>query len=530
VSGTVGGPTLHAVRRPATNVVLAARARRSTADPTFRLANTNLRVAPSRSHVAAARVLLQSSNKPARYPIDIADRMERKLLRMSTILLFVGSVGWCWPVLSELRSLISVSPAAASIHPHVSYCQRFNRCRGKADSEIGKLDPFNKSIYAPSAARHVTRRSGTRLGRESAARIVARERSGTQTRFARHGRTAAVKHAAKEPKPILKPSVRLASLEAAPPPVEANPSHIPSNVGALTSLVDFETAPFPYHGSVPNSGQPFLNGGAEGHWGHVNFHGNVLWESQTFSDDRVLLHIPPSFDPKRPAVMVVFFHGHGANLAQDVRDRQQVPAQITAAGANAVLVAPQFAVNAADSSAGKFWEPNGFKRFLDEAAVKLARMYGDPRTAFTFATMPIVIVAYSGGFGPTLSVLDRGGVRSRVRGLVLLDALYGGTGKFADWIAENRSTFFVSSYTPHTAHRNAYLERLLRKRSVPYSSELRNSHLQGMVTFLPAGDISHRDFVSHAWADNPIRDILARMDDSDLRIETAGVVESNSGD
>jgi hypothetical protein len=84
--------------------------------------------------------------------------------------------------------------------------------------------------------------------------------------------------------------------------------------------------------------------------------------------------------------MVVFFHGHGANLAQDVRDRQQVPAQITAAGVNAVLVAPQFAVDAADSSAGKFWEPNGFKRFLDEAAVKLARMYGDPRSAFAGQT------------------------------------------------------------------------------------------------------------------------------------------------
>ena len=143
------------------------------------------------------------------------------------------------------------------------------------------------------------------------------------------------------------------------------------------------------------------------------------------------------------------------------------------------------------------------------------------RTAFTFARMPIVIVAYSGGFGPTLSVLDRGGVRSRVRGLVLLDALYGGTGKFADWITDNRSTFFVSSYTPHTAHRNVDLEHLLRKRSVPYSSELRDSHLQGMVTFLPAGDVSHRDFVTHAWADNPIKDILLRMDDSDLRIETA---------
>ena len=83
--------------------------------------------------------------------------------------------------------------------------------------------------------------------------------------------------------------------------------------------LNFETAPFPYHGAVPDSGQSFLNAGIDGHWGHVNFRGDVLWESQTFSDDRVLLHIPPNFDPKRPAVMVVFFHGHGANLAQDVQ-------------------------------------------------------------------------------------------------------------------------------------------------------------------------------------------------------------------
>src|ERR1700726_2386410 len=171
--------------------------------------------------------------------------------------------------------------------------------------------------------------------------------------------------------------------------------------------------------------------------------------------------------------MVVFFHGHGANLAQDVSDRQQVPEQITAAGVNAVLVAPQFAVNAGDSSAGKFWEPKGFKRFLDEAAVKLARMYGDRRTAFTFAKMPIVIVAYSGGFGPTLSVLERGGVNSRLRGLVLLDAIYGGLPKFANWIANNRSAFFISSHTPHNRSRTVELEQMLSNQSVPYSLRLR---------------------------------------------------------
>ena len=181
--------------------------------------------------------------------------------------------------------------------------------------------------------------------------------------------------------------IHLAALETVAPqypplrtPSEPGPSRIPF-IGARTSLVDFETAPFPYHGAVPGSNRPFLSAGEEGNRGHVNFRGRVFWEFPTFSDDRVLLHIPPGFDPKRPAVMVVFFHGHGANLARDVRDRQQVPAQITAAGTNTVLVAPQFAVNAANSSAGKFWEPNGFKRFLDEAAVKLAEPLRRPAAA-----------------------------------------------------------------------------------------------------------------------------------------------------
>jgi len=467
------------------------------------------------------------SREPASRISELREKLELNLLPVSAALFVVGAIGWCWLIFYEFRPPALVTPAAAA------YAMT---PLAKTDSEIGKFDPFSSSTYARTNDPRVAGTGNTRLeGGETPASIVAREWSRLETpRIADRGRASA-KHAAKDSKPNVKPMVRLASLEGAAPPMaafhaapEAIPSHIRPNIGAETSLVDFETAPFPYRGMVPGLNRPFLNAGEQGHRGHINFRGHVFWESQTFSDDRVLLHIPPGFDPGRPAVMVVFFHGHGANLARDVRDRQQVPAQITAAGANAVLVAPQFAVDAPDSSAGKFWEPNGFKRFLDEAAVKLARLYGDPRSAAAFARMPIVIVAYSGGFGPTLSVLDRGGVRSRVRGLVLLDALYAGIDKFADWIAENRSTFFVSSYTPHTAHHNADLERLLRERSVPYGSDLRPKHLQGMVTFLPAGDISHRDFVTHAWADNPVKDILARMDDVDPKIATAGTTASIS--
>ena len=316
MSDTVGGLTLHGICRPAKIVVPAVCARRFAADPTFRLENTNPCVVALRGHVETGRALFQSTKNLGRRLINIRNGLERKLLRMSVVLMFVGSLGWCWPVISDLRSIILVSPAAASIHRHISDCQRLNRCRGKANSEIGKLDPFSSSTYAPSADPHGTRNSGTRLGRESRARIMTRERSHLQTRALERGHARAT-HATKVLKPSLKARIRLASLEATAPPVQTIPSRIPSDAGVLTSLVNFETAPFPYHGTVPDSGQPFLNVGTEGHLGHVNFRGNVLWESQTFSDNRVLLHIPPGFDPKHPAVMVVFFHGHGADLTQN---------------------------------------------------------------------------------------------------------------------------------------------------------------------------------------------------------------------
>ena len=94
--------------------------------------------------------------------------------------------------------------------------------------------------------------------------------------------------------------------------------------------------------------------------------------------------------------------------------------------------------------------PAAFKRFIDESADHLAQLYGDPHAARAFANMPIIIVGYSGGFMPTAWSLDVGGLSNRVRGVFLLDAVYGELDKFASWIENNRSGFFVSSYTHYT--------------------------------------------------------------------------------
>jgi hypothetical protein len=278
--------------------------------------------------------------------------------------------------------------------------------------------------------------------------------------------------------------------------------HVPPLQKTATTLEPFDNAPFPVR-TASTTGSDTVR---------IHFRSKVTWEKGAFSDPRVLLHIPKGFDPNKPAVMVVFFHGHGATLTRDVLDRQEVPLQISESHANAVLVAPQLAYDARSSNPGNLWEPGAFARMVREAGERLTRLYGDPRVGRTFSNMPIIIVAYSGGYLSAATSIERGGLKNRIQGVVLLDALYGELDGFASWIRSNRSGFFVSSWTRSTQRRNAQLEEMLSDHDVSYGHALAMNRLDGKVVFLPGEDgIRHRDFVNHAWADKPIKDILDRL-------------------
>ena len=280
----------------------------------------------------------------------------------------------------------------------------------------------------------------------------------------------------------------------------------------LTTLISMKSSAFPYFGENPRSESAFLNVSSGERKGHRSYSGKVYWQDETYNDSRVLVHVPEHFDAKRPGVIVVFFHGNGATLERDVRDRQLVPQQISDSGVNAVLLAPQMAVDAADSSAGKFWQPNGFKRFMEESTAHLARLYGDPSSAKAFANMPIVIVGYSGGFLPTAWSLEVGGITKRVAGVILLDAIYGELDKFASWIENNRSGFFVSSYTRYTKPRDQELMAMLRQKGVSYRESMDGPLRPGSVVFVQTRDgITHRSYVTQAWTEHPLKDVLVKM-------------------
>jgi hypothetical protein len=279
-----------------------------------------------------------------------------------------------------------------------------------------------------------------------------------------------------------------------------------------TALVRLKSSAFPYLGHNPRTDEPFLNVSNGERRGHRSFNGRVYWQDETYNDNRVLMHVPENFDIRKPGVIVVFFHGNGATLERDVRDRQLVPRQISESGANAVLLAPQLAVDAADSSAGKFWQPGGLRRFVAESADHLARLYGEPGAAKTFANMPVVIVGYSGGFMPAAWSLDVGGLGNRIRGVFLLDAVYGELDKFASWIVNNRSGFFISAYTQSTKRHEQELMQMLKEKNIAISDNMDGPIRPGSVVFVQTAEgINHRDYLTQAWTENPLKEVLAKM-------------------
>ena len=134
---------------------------------------------------------------------------------------------------------------------------------------------------------------------------------------------------------------------------------------ARSNVVQFKYSPFPYTGTLPENGQPFFDVVQGRRHGHTSQRGGIYWENPTYSDRSVLLYLPPGFDIKRPVVIIAFFHGNETRLLRDIRDRQQVLRQLAESGLNAALIVPQFAVDARDSSAGRFWRQDMFARFVD---------------------------------------------------------------------------------------------------------------------------------------------------------------------
>jgi hypothetical protein len=248
----------------------------------------------------------------------------------------------------------------------------------------------------------------------------------------------------------------------------------------FTFVAALGNAPFPVGpDAVDHRGAPFWHGrdAAGGQRFRQLDEKRRYTEAAVYSDARVLFHASRGFDPARPFRLVLFLHGHGSEIEATVARHLDLPGQLDRAGVNAVLIAPQLALDAQESAPGKFVEPGRAAAFFDEALGVLRAALGGDAAAWRRAS--IVIVAYSGGYRTAAQLVKHGDLDARIEGLIMLDAFFADAGLYAAWLARHHHrAFLYALYTRSSMEETTLLKTRLMERNIAYVRDSEDLRLE----------------------------------------------------
>ncbi|MBF0138476.1 MAG: hypothetical protein HQL65_19775 [Magnetococcales bacterium] len=247
----------------------------------------------------------------------------------------------------------------------------------------------------------------------------------------------------------------------------------------LTLMARLPHAPFPYDGLVGDTDQPFFDRTDPDNGQRLHTVNDTIFypEFPYYQDNRVLVHLPPAFKPDAPFAILVFFHGHLTELDRTLVREMALLQQVNATDHNLVLVAPQMVRDAIDSSPGKLYRPQGLANLLGDVSRVLAEEM-DEEFAGQFARAPVILAAFSGGYRALAYTLERGFADTlerdaRLRGVILLDALYSDADKFIAWLRHpERRGFLVNLYGPSSAPLSEKLSQNLQEYGLSWSNSL----------------------------------------------------------
>jgi hypothetical protein len=241
----------------------------------------------------------------------------------------------------------------------------------------------------------------------------------------------------------------------------------------------------------------------------------------SYGDDTVIVFVPRRyrFRAEEGVSALVHFHGHNSSAERAIV-AHALREQLVDSRQNAVLVVPQLALLAPDSSCGRLALPHGLARLLGSALSTTAR---EGRKALADARFPqkaelgrVCLSAHSGGYHAAACSLTTGGVN--VSETYLFDALYAEREVFRDWVLARRNepaasrhklvSYFTAGATTETM--NHGLRADLERSGVLVAQELREGELSRR-DLSHAGAVFVRTGVGHSqgtWETNALRDVL----------------------
>jgi len=191
----------------------------------------------------------------------------------------------------------------------------------------------------------------------------------------------------------------------------------------------------------------------------------------SYGDDTVIVFVPRRYryHAEEGVPALVHFHGHNSTAERAIA-AHALREQLVDSRQNAVLILPQLARFAADSSCGRLAQPRGLARLLENAISSTARLGRSSlgESGFPGRAEPgrVCLSAHSGGFHAAACSLRTGGVD--VSETYLFDALYAERDVFRDWVLERRGEpassrhKLVSYFTPGATTETAYRREMPR--------------------------------------------------------------------
>lgn len=238
-------------------------------------------------------------------------------------------------------------------------------------------------------------------------------------------------------------------------------------------------------------------------------------------DDTVIVFVPDRyrFRPEEGVSALVHFHGHNTS-AERAMNAHALREQLVDSRQNAVLVVPQLALWAPDSSCGRLALPRGLARLLGGALSATARSgrkaLRDARFPETARLGRVCVSAHSGGYHAAACSLRDGGVD--VSETYLFDALYAEREVFRDWVLARRAepaatrhklvSYFIAGAP--TEPMNHGLRADLERGGVLIADERREGQLSRRA-LSRAFAVFVRTGVNHSavtWETNALRDVL----------------------
>lgn len=238
-------------------------------------------------------------------------------------------------------------------------------------------------------------------------------------------------------------------------------------------------------------------------------------------DDSVIVFVPKRyrFRDGEGVSALVHFHGHNTSAERAIA-AHALREQLVESRQNALLVVPQLALLAPDSSCGRLALRRGLARLLGSALSTTARA---GKNALRDARFPeraelgrVCLSAHSGGYHAAACSLREGGVE--VSETYLFDALYAEKEVFRDWVLARRSdpatsrhklvSYFLAGAP--TESMNHGLRSDLERKGVLVAQELREGALSRRE-LSHAGAVFVRTGSNHSavtWETNALRDVL----------------------